>query len=278
MGMEIVRLGESDVRQLSGEKEELGELSFVTHNLPEKNLSIWMMTATRGQQLVPWWNYDAKIDGDLQRLNDFWGVSSAQGFFDCLYLSQFKKMASNNFYVIAPGYLRTDGWDKMPEASRVAYLRGQGCVYRLEGAFDSKLTINWVPFAQPQSLVKDPSFGALWPMFTAARNDDVANSLGFFSLSDIHQLPKVVGMLISQSNNRSLELASAVDWFGLYSSPITPDHTACSVVYTKHVSVMAKLAEFQQKFQHVLNEARATLKANPAPQTAFKVLSRYIAI
>ena len=279
MGMEIIRLGDEEApKSIEARISELAKMSFAIHRVPDPALSIWMMSLAPGAAVVPWWTYNAAIDEDLQRLNELWSVSSAQAFFDCLFLSQFKKMAGPNLYMIAPGYLRAEGWDKLPEPARNAYLRGQGCVYRLEGAYNSKLAISWVPFAQPQSMIKDPAFSALWPMFVASRNDDVANSIGFFCLSDVRKLPQVTSLLIQQNENRSADLASVVDWFGIYSSPLTPEHSACAVFYSKEEAQMTRFSEFQAKFDVMLNEARSALRASPTPNTAFRILSRHIAI
>ncbi len=278
MGMEIIRLGAEGTSAIEQRASELAKLNFSTHRVPDPALSIWMMSLAPGKTVSPWWAYNAAIDEDVERLNTLWSVSSAQSFFDCLFLSQFKKIAGPNLYMIAPGYLRAEGWEKLPEHARNAYLRGQGCVYRLEGSFDAKLSINWVPFAQPQSMIKDPAFSALWPLFVASRNDDVANSIGFFSLSDVRKLPQVTSLLIQANENRSVELSSVVDWFGMYSSPMTPDHGACAVVYSNDNAQMARFVDFQLKFDAVLTEAREALRSSPNPHTAFRILSRFIAI
>jgi hypothetical protein len=278
MGMEIVRLGENVPQSITPNSTELAKFSFSTHHIQNPPLSIWMMSSSIGQPIFPWWNYGANIDVDIQRLHELWSVTSPQSFFDCLYLSQFKKMAGQNFYAIIPGYLRNDGWDKLSDSARSAYLRGQGCVYRLEGAFDSKLTINWVPFAQPQCIIKDPTFNSFWSMFTSARNDDVANSVGFFSLADAHKLPQVASLLIQPSENRSIQLTEVVDWFGLYSSPITPDFATCNVIYSKNKAFIEQLAGFQSQFEALLKNTRDALKGSPLPHTAFRILSRLVAI
>ncbi len=277
MGMEIVRLGGIS-ESVATESTDFGKLSFATHNIPSIPMSIWLMNSSVGKQMVPWWTYSAAIDEDLKRLNDLWSVTSAQSFFDCLFLSQFRRLVGQNLYVIIPGYLRTDGWDKLPEPSRALYLRGQGCVYRLEGAFNSKLTINWVPFAQPQCIVKDPSFSALWPMFVASRNEDVATSLGFFSLSDPRKLPLAVSMLIQPNEQRSAELSKVVDWFGMYSSPVSDDFCSSSVIYSKDDAIIERMKDFQTKFDALLLEVRNELREQPQPHTAFRILSRFVAI
>lgn len=279
MGMEIIRLGDKQSKPLSpAVSQNLAELSFSTHHIQQPPLSIWMLSAAAERPLVPWWGYSGQIDDDVKRLNDLWSVSSAQSFFDCLFLSQFKRAMGPNLYAIVPGYLRTEGWNTLPDMSRNAYLRGQGCVYRLEGAFKSKLSINWVPFAQPQCVIKDPSFEALWPMFVASRNDDVANSIGFFSISDVRKLPQAVSLLIQPNENRSIDLSNVVDWFGVYSSPISPDHSSCAVVYAKEKSTLAQFSNFQSKFQTLMAETRSTLLSSPTPHTAFRILSRFVAI
>ena len=180
--------------------------------------------------------------------------------------------------MIAPGYLRTEGWNSLSDLARTSFLQGQNCVYRLEGSFNGKLAINWVPFSQPQVIIKDPSFASLWPMFVASRNDDVANSLCFFQLSDVHRLPQVANLLIRPNENRSVDLLKEVDWYGLYSSPINPGHGACSVVYAGENCPLPPLAEFQVKFRALINEVRDQLQANPTPQTAYRILSRYVAL
>jgi hypothetical protein len=278
MGMEIIRLGGDVSRSLSPELNDFGKLSFATHHVPSVPMSIWLMSSSVGKQMIPWWDYNAQIDEDLKRLSDLWSVTSAQSFFDCLFLSQFKRIAGQNLYMIVPGYLRTDGWDKLPETSKAAYLRGQGCVYRLEGAYSSRLAINWVPFAQPQCIIKDPSFSSFWPMFVASRNDDVANSIGFFSLSDPRKLPLAVSLLIQPNDQRSNELSKVVDWFGMYSSPISPEYCSSAVVYSKDEAIIERMKEFQQKFELQLLETRNELREHPLPHTAFRILSRFVAI
>src|SRR5690242_3097411 len=97
MGMEIVRLGDSQSKQIAPANDQpLAQLSFALHAVPEPPLSIWMMTATPGMRVFPWWTYDGKIDDDVQRLNSLWNVTSAQSLFDCLFLSQLKKMMGQN--------------------------------------------------------------------------------------------------------------------------------------------------------------------------------------
>lgn len=277
--MEIIQFDDVLGTQAAPPKpRHLANLSFVAHKVVTPPMSIWMMSLEAQSAVLPWWGYNGTIDEDLQRLNDLWSVSSPQSFFDCLFLSQFKRLIGRNLYMIAPGYLRTEGWDKLSDQARSAYLHGQSCVYRLEGALKQKLSINWVPFAQPQVIIKDPSFAALWSMFVASRNDDVANSIGFFQLADIKRLPEVTNMLIHPNDNRSVDLSQVVDWFGLYSSPLNPDHGACAVIYSGLNAAVPPLSEFQVKFRALLTEVRQMLQANPTPRTAFRILSRFVAI
>ncbi|MCG3205036.1 MAG: hypothetical protein KCHDKBKB_01753 [Elusimicrobia bacterium] len=280
MGIDLIRLNNEQKveKPIESRLKELSKLSFVTHHVTNPSLSIWMMSLTPKMSLFPWWTYKANLDEDIKRLSDLWSVTSDQGLFDCLFLSQFKRLAGSSLYMIAPGYLRTEGWDKLTDQARQSYLHGQSCVFRLEGAYNSKLSINWVPFAQPQVIIKDPSFSALWSMFVGSRNDDVANSIGFFQLSDIKKLPQVTNLLIRPNNNRSQDLATVVDWYALYSSPLNPDHASCAVVYSSMASQLTKFSEFQLKFDTLINSTRETLRAEAIPYTVFKILSRYIAI
>lgn len=280
MGIDVIQLGgQGNLSDpLAPRAAELGRLSFSTHHIANPQMSIWMMSTPVGQALLPWWKYTAKADQDIEHLNNIWLVNSAQSFFDCLFLSQLRKTLGSDLYWIVSGNLRGEGWSHLPEDARASYLRSQGCVYRLEGEYNGRLNINWVPFGQPQALIKQPSFQSLWPMFVHGRTDDVANSISFFSLSDAKKLPQVVGQLIQQNENRSIDLTSMVDWFGCYTSPLTPEHSACAAIYAKERSAVERLQKFQEEFKALIDQARSQLEADLVPHTAYKILSRFIAI
>src|SRR5882672_6725470 len=142
MGIEIIRLGEKqdEIDKLFA-VPSMAELSFQTHQVPNPPMSIWMMSASIGKAPLPWWKYDAKIDVEINKLSQEWNITSAQSLFDCLYLSQLRLTAGNNFYVIFPGNLKTESWEKLLESDQFTYSRGQACVYHLEGAYDGKLAI-----------------------------------------------------------------------------------------------------------------------------------------
>ncbi len=253
-------------------------LNFAWHHLADPALSIWSMTATPDQPVFPWWNYNFSIDEDVRRLKDLWNVTDAQSFFDCLFLSQFKKMMGAGLYVLFPGYLRTQSWGDLADSARSAFLRGQGCVYRLDGSYNGKMDIRWVPFAQPQSLVKDPSLEALWSLFVGGRTEDVSNSVGFFGLNDARKLPQVLSLLIQPHEDRSMALSSIVDWYGVYSSPISPGYGTSAVLYAQQKSGLELCAAFQQRFVALVEEVRTALIATPSPRIAFRFLSRLVAL
>jgi hypothetical protein len=253
-------------------------LHFAWHHITDPSLSIWSMTAAPDQHLFPWWNYNFSIDEDVRRLKDLWNVTDAQSFFDCLFFSQFRKIMGAGMYVIFPGYLRTQSWGDLTDSARATFLRGQGCVYRLDGSYNGKMDIRWVPFAQPQSLVKDPSLEALWSLFVGGRTEDVANSLGFFGLSDARKLPQVLSLLIQPDEDRSTALSAIVDWYGVYSSPVSQGYGTSAVLYAQQKSGLELCAAFQQRFLALVEEIRGALIANPSPRVAFRFLSRLVAI
>lgn len=279
MGIEIIRLGDKR-EQIDGPGSlpNLAELTFQTHEVSAPPMAIWMMSAGIGRPILPWWNYDARIDDEVNKLSQDWGITSAQGLFDCLYLSQLKKTAGPNFYVIFPGNLKIEGWDKVKETDQMVYSRGQACVYHLEGSFNGQLSINWVPFFQPQSIIRDPSFGTLWRLFVAARTDDVTNSISFFSLADTKQLPKAVQLLINKNDERSETLSHYVDWFGMYSSPIDDRYASCGITYGARAAALARFSDFERQFKAAVDQARQQLAAHAHPQTALKILTRQIAL
>src|SRR4051812_23628568 len=114
MGIDIIRLGN---RQESlGQRftqEDLGHATYNLFKIPDPPLSIWWMSTNVGQPLFPWWNYDAALDDDIHRLAQLWSITSSQTFFDCLFLSQLKRAAGQNFYVIFPGSIKGEIWSRL---------------------------------------------------------------------------------------------------------------------------------------------------------------------
>jgi hypothetical protein len=274
MGIETIRLN----TDTGSNSPTLTKVHFAWHHVPQPSLSIWNMTTTPDQPLFPWWNYNFSIDEDVRRLKDLWNVTDSQSFFDCLFLSQFKKVVGTGMYVLFPGYLRTQSWGDLNDAARSAFLRGQGCVYRLDGAYNGKMDIRWVPFAQPQSLVKDPAMEAMWSLFVNGRTEDVSNSIGFFGLNDARKLSQVLSLLTQPHEERSAALSEVADWYGLYTSPISPSYGTSAVVYAQEKSGLALCATFQQHFAVLVDEVRAALLVDPSPRVAFRILSRLVAV
>lgn len=279
MGIEIIHLGKEHGPTGSRiQLQDLATLSYSAHSVAKPSMSIWLMSASSNQAMFPWWNYGTEVDEAVSKLHQLWAVTSAQTLFDCLFLSQLKKYFHNNLYVIFPGNIRTDGWDELTDSSRNTFLKGQECVYQLEGAFSSRLTINWVPFSQPQRIVKDPSFSDLWRLYLASRADDVAMSLSFFSLANPATLPEAIQLLIHPNENRSEEFSKNVDWFGLFSSPLRPDYASCAVAYSRLAENLGPITAFQKQFNDLFDQTRDALSASPTPSTVFKLLSRYVAL
>jgi hypothetical protein len=174
--------------------------------------------------------------------------------------------------------LSLDEWDVISEAQKNTFQRGQDCIYHLEGAYNNKISINWVPFSHPQKIVKDPSFTDIWRLFLAARGDDVVNSLSFFSTTQYTQLPDIIKILINPADNRSHEFSKVVDWFGVYSSPLRDDFSSFSIAYSKTQNNLGPFSELQKQFSELLEATRKILLSNPSPETVFRVLSRIVAL
>jgi hypothetical protein len=277
MGIETIKLTDGSTPQ-SGSALAPAPVKFAWHQVTDPALSIWNMTVAPDQPLFPWWNYAFSIDEDVKRLKDLWNITDAQSFFDCLFFSQFRKIMGSGIYMIFPGYLRTQSWGELSDSARSAFLRGQGCVYRLDGSYNGKMDVRWVPFAQPQSLVKDPSLEALWSLFVNGRTEDVSNSIGFFALNDARKLPRVISLLVQPNEQRSTELASIVDWYGVYSSPVSPGFGTSAVVYGQKKSSLALCATFEERFAGLVDAIRTALAADASPRVAFRFLSRLVAL
>lgn len=283
MGIDILKLGEKAEVGLGGESnlrsEDLVQLSCRDYSLGDPGMKIWMMVGYKDRLLFPWWSYDHKLESDVQTLNEIWSVSTPQNLFDCLFLSTLKRFGGPHLFAIFPGNIKTQNWAKIKESDRSVFQKGQGCVYHLQGQFDSKLTINWVPFYQPQSLVRDPSFSSLWRLFAGSQGEDDTNrNLSFFSLSDPSLLPKVVNLLIDSDESRSDRLSELVDWFGLYTSPVDVSGSPCCVVYSKNKETLSRCADIQKSFTGLFEEAKKQLMQSPLPSTVIRLLSRHIAL
>jgi len=277
MGIDIIQLG--DQQALQGpitDPQDLAQLAFHDYTAPSPQMFIWLMLAMKDKRLFPWWTYDQKIDHDIQTLNEIWNISTPQGLFDCLFLSTLKRFAGSNFFAILPGNIKADGWTRLRESDRTTFLRGQGCVYHLQGAFDNRLTINWVPFWQPQSLVRDPAFSNLWRLHMASRGEDVTSSISFFSLSEPNRLAKVVNLLIDQDDLRSEKLSELVDWFGLYTTPLDDRYSPTCVLYAHEKETINRFATLQQGFSTLFEDVQKQLLQNPTPSTVIRLLTRHI--
>ncbi len=280
MGIDIIKLGDRATAG-TGSPLKYGDLVQLTcrdYDLGEEGLKIWLTVGYKDRPLFPWWTYDQKLDQDLQTLNELWSISNAQSLFDCLFLSTLKRFGGSSFFAIIPGNVKSEGWTKLRESDRTTFLRGQGCVYHLQGEFTNKLSLNWVPFFQPQSLVRDPAFSNLWRLFVASQGEDVNRCISFFSLSQPSKLAKVISLLIEPDEARSEKLADLVDWFGLYSSPSDDHASPACVLYTQHKEQVARFAELQKTFTGLFEEGKNQLLQSPNPSTVIRLLSRHIAL
>src|ERR1044071_992099 len=266
MGIEIIRLTENQPEVGSHvDPQDLAQLTCKDYAVANPQMFIWLMVALKGRMLFPWWTYDQSLEQEIRTLNELWSITTPESLFDCLFLSALKRFAGSHLFAIFPGNIKSEGWTKLRESDRSVFLRGQGCVYHLQGAFDSKLAINWVPFWQPQSLVRDPSFSSLWRLFGASKGEDDTASISFFSLADPTQLAKVIGLLIEPEEERSEKLSQVVDWFGLYTTPISEAYSPACVLYTAHQEYIERFGQFQKIFSALFEEAKKQLLDNPHP-------------
>jgi len=70
MGIDIIRLGErvsgvNDNFGLTG--EDLVQLTSRDYDLGDPGMKIWLMVGYKDRPLFPWWQYDHKMDQDIQR-------------------------------------------------------------------------------------------------------------------------------------------------------------------------------------------------------------------
>jgi hypothetical protein len=138
--------------------------------------------------------------------------------------------------------------------------------------------VNWVPFWEPQSLVRNPNFGSQWRLFSANPGDETTRCLTFFGLSNPRLLPEVVNLFIAKDDQRSEKLAALVDWFGMYSSPLTGEIGTSAVIYTQKQEVMQRLQYLETQFSGTVMQAQHELLAETFPRTAIRIMSRQIAL
>jgi hypothetical protein len=278
MGIEIIKITDKQPEASTLKPQDLARVSFSVHSVPTPSMSIWLMSMPSGQAIFPWWNYEVAIDGDVNQLSELTGISSPQGLFDFLFLHQLKRTFSTGLYTLVPGNAKTEGAQLLNESAETALSRGQNCVYRLEAAMGKKLAVNWVPFYQPQVMVKDVSGDTLNRFFRASRTEDVTNSLSFVGLADVRRMAGVVNLLVKQDENRSEHMTQAADWFGVYSSPTGDTHGTCAMVYTSSNASVAAFVAFQKQFEATIEAVRANLFQAPMPSTVLKIASRLIAL
>ena len=279
MGIDVIKLGESQSAAPGLREQDLAKVSFSLHSVPSPAMSIWLMAMpTTGQPIFPWWSYGRALDEDVSKLSAMTGISSPQGLFDFLFLHQLKRSFQNGLYALVPGNVKTEGWSQLNEPSRAILNRSQSCVYRLEAAFGKRLSVNWVPFYQPQCMVKDASGDNLIRFFNAAKSDDVANSLSFVSVNDVRKLPEVVSLLVEQDEKRSEKMSQLADWFGVYSSPLNDRHGTCAMSYTMSTQAAASFTLFQKQFTALLEAVRKALLADPSPGAVLRIVSRIVAL
>lgn len=279
MSAETIRLNTTGTNQgVPAQRQDLARLTYAHHDALAPQMSVWMMSLPAGQPVFPWWTYGGAVDSDVTRLATMAGVTSDQGLFDFLFLLQLRRAYKDGLYVIVPGNVRTDGWHLLPEPAQAAFNRGQACVYRLEATAGKKTTVNWVPFFQPQCVVKEPSADVMGRFFNAAKSEDPTTSLSFFSLSDVRRMPEVVSLLIKKDDTRSEKLSRLVNMFGVYSSPRDERNGTCALVYAADQAALAPLKAAERGFTGAVEQVRSMLLADTTPGCAMKVLSRLVTL
>ncbi|MCB4756059.1 MAG: hypothetical protein LHV69_03350 [Elusimicrobia bacterium] len=279
MGIDIIHLG-GETRSFDPaiKIEDLGSPAFQMFRLPNQPMVIWMMTNPLNKTPFPWWPYEVTIDDDLRDLNQTWRVTNPQNLFDILFLTHLQKQMMGNMFVIFPGNLKTVGWTSLREVDQDTYKRGQGCVYHLNSAYDGKMSVNWVPFWAPQSIVRNPPFGSLWRLFANSVGDEETRCLTFLGLSNPQFLPEIVNLLIEKDDERSEKLSVLVDWFGVYSSPFSPRNASSFIVYTRNQDVLKKLGKFQEEFLALSRQIQTELLIDPHPRSVLRILTRLVAL
>lgn len=278
MGIDVIKLSEG--REAAALRpQDMAKLSFSLHSISAPPMSVWLMAMPNtGQPIFPWWSYGRALDEDANKLSAMTGVTSPQGLFDFLFLLQLKRAFPNGLYALVPGNVKTEGWANLNEPARGALQRGQSCLYRLEGTLSNRVSVNWVPFFQPQCMVKDPSGDSLVRFFNAAKTDDVANSLSFVAVDDVRKMPQIVNLLVQPDDKRSEKMAQIADWFGVYSSPLDDRHGSCAMTYTMSKAAAAAFMMFERQFVATIDAARQALMADATPNTVLKLVSRLVAL
>lgn len=278
MGIEIVRLGEHNPTSTSPFEASLANVSYQEFFVPHPQMNVWMAYVDNNRPLFPWWGYNSHVDEDMTILKQMWDVLGPQSLFDCLFLSSLQKNAGGNFYIIFPGIIKSQNWANVKPGDRSLYLSGQACMYHLTGLFEKKLTIQWVPFWQPQSLVKDPYFISMWRLFRQISVDEASRCLTFFKLSDPSKLPKILTLLNDAEEKRSEKLSELVDWFGMYSSPLQDAYRTGCIVYGREKASLQSMINVRNHFDHVLREAQRALSKQTEPRAVLRFLSGHIAL
>ncbi len=278
MGVEILRLDESQGPiETPKSVDDLAHLEFNTFHVPDPAVHFWLMSTNTSARIFPQWNF-SPADEEYQTLQRLWSVKNEQNLFDCLFLFHFAKWAKPNLYAVFSGYVRGEGWPRLRDTDKTVFNHGQSCIYRLDGGYDGKLNINWVPFYSAQSLVRHPEFEHLWRIFCAGQQPGKNNTLCLFGLSNPRLLPDIVQLLINKDDQRSMKLMELVDWFGMFSSPKTPASRPCAVVYSKNTEVIHSLDAFQTTFQKVVTQAQKELFEDMKPRTAIRIVSRHVVL
>jgi len=280
MGAEIIRLGNIDEPMGSHlTLGDLADLSFQRFDAPNNSMSIWLMRLARDKKIFPWWSYQGVMDEDIEKLYGSWSVSSPQHLFDLLFLNQIFLFGGSHFFVIFPGNTKTTGWGQLREEDRTTFLKGQGCNYYLDGLFKGKMVINWVPFYQPQSLVRNPRFDSFWRLFLSkVEEQDEANSICFFSMKNMQNLPEVIRLLIHKEEKRSEKLLEYVEWYGLFCSPKRPNVTTSCVIYTKNKDYLQQLTYLERQTLNQFEKIKQELLKDSTPGTTLKIINRHIAL
>lgn len=278
MGIDVIKLTEGQDQAPALREQDLAQIRVSLHQAPEPAMSVWLMAMASGQPAFPWWSYGRAMDEDVNKLAAMTGISSPQGLFDFLFLLQLKKTFPAGVFALIPGNVKKDGWASLSEPAQNTLQRGQSCVYRLEASLNRKIAVNWVPFYQPQVMVKDPSGDNLVRFFNAAKSDDVANSISFVGVGDVRKLPHVVNLLVHSDDKRSEKLAQLADWFGVYSSPLDEKHGTCAMAYTTSNAVTATFSRFGEQFTANVEAIRKVLLTDPSPAAVIKIVSRLVAL
>lgn len=274
MGIDMINLGSG---AQAGRSSDLAELEFRSQAFPNNRIQIWMMASAPGKSAFPWWSFHPEISSDIEALHKAWRVTGPQSLLDVLFLREIQRHAGDNLFVIFPGFLQSRQAQRLAEDDRQILRNGMSCTYHLEAALQQKLAISWVPFWEPQSVVRAPKADALWRLFLAARQEETVNCITFFSLSQPKALPEVMNLLKSpNAADRSQRLATMVDWFGVYSSPSSEKFAPCAVIYSAQMGAPGVFAGIQRDLRAQVQGVRDAMITEPGPATLHRYLDRHI--